>query len=508
LIATLLSGLSRTDAGIEFHGPRGMEILNFAELAARMRAQAGHLMLAGVASGEPVVIALHADANCVVAFLALLWLGAVPVSIKTPRASSPAYGAYVDRICERFGIRHVLESCADPPRNAFPALRTRSLPASAARFGSQPGLAFVQFSSGSIQEPKAIPITEAALIANVREILHQDARRADTVVLSFLPLSHDMGLVGGLLSCLWLQNPLILVETGTFLMRPLRTLERACARGASITMLPEFAMRHLTRVVRRQRDAGGRLPCFEAFHTIYCGSEPIRHETVSAFVQAGEALGLHRAALVFCYGLAEATLMVTGHRLADLESSFDDSRTSSPVARLGKPVDGVELAVDSQDGTPGAVLLRGDSVFEGYWQESPRKRGEWFDTGDIGYLVAGELHVCGRHTDRISVNGAVIFATDLEAEISASGLVQDCLVLPEENGFALLIVPGSEGQDVLPIIHAKLAREFGVVARAVAVGVPRDIVRTTSGKPRRDATREALGGRLPAQAMSAQETLH
>jgi acyl-CoA synthetase (AMP-forming)/AMP-acid ligase II len=503
VISELLSRLNRDDAGIEFHGERGgVEWISFAQLGAQLREEASRLQRSGVSPRDAVAIAMRADRQHVVAFLALLWLGAVPVSIKTPRTWSAGYASYVDRICERFGVRHVMQTGLDAKRTAPLVLSRRSECASRASCTgtSQPALAFVQFSSGSIKEPKPVPVTETALAANISEILRHDARQPHTVMLSFMPLSHDMGLVGGLLSCLWLQNPLILVEIGAFLMRPFRVLDHAHLRGASVTMLPEFAMRHLTRLLLRQERGACRTPCFAAYRSIYCGSEPIRHETVAAFLRVGQNLGLQAEALTFCYGLAEATLMVTGHRFAGFEASFDASYTKNPVARLGLPIEDLELAIDEQSGVPGEVLLRGSSVFNGYWHEPARQRDEWFATGDLGYLAAGELHLCGRRNDRISVNGEVIFATDLESEILESAAVRDCLVLPEENGLSLLIVPRREGERMLPEINTMLARQFGVVARAIVIGKSRDILRTTSGKPRRAATRAALGHRLPAEA--------
>ena len=195
--------------------------------------------------------------------------------------------------------------------------------------------------------------------------------------------------------------------------------------------------------------------------------------------------------MTFCYGLAEATLMATAHRFRGLARSFNRCLTNSPVACVGKPVAGLEVRVGAGPNKVGPISIRGDSVFAGYLGAQRRPAHSWFDTQDFGYFVRGELHVCGRAQDRIFVNGEKLFAADVEAAIQRAVQVRGCVVLPHADEIHVLLLSPSQS-DACRHVTESLIFEFGIKPTSVRVATPAEIVRSSSGKPMREATYMAL----------------
>jgi acyl-CoA synthetase (AMP-forming)/AMP-acid ligase II len=497
--AEAVARLDRTDAGVTFGPAARAAHVPYALLGEMARGNAEHLRGLGVRRGDRVLVSLASDLEHVVALLALLAMGAVPVSVKPRRGPVDAYAAALGRLCRRYGVRHAYRTL--PPLEGVAAVgwsesaRARGAGAVAAVGADDP--AVVQFSSGSLGDPKAVPITHGALAANVAAILEVDGRTPDSVGHTFLPLSHDMGLVGGLLSNLVLQNPLRLTEVKTFLANPLDPFARE--RPAEKLAVPNFALGYLARYLASpaaRRGAAGAAP-FAGVRTIYCGAEPIRRETVAAFAAAAGERGLDPRALVFCYGLAEATLIVTARRFGSLDDSFAAAGAGRSVANVGAPVRDTEVVVGARGpggapepaapGAEGAVFVRGPGVFAGYLDDPASAHGGWFDTGDLGFLRDGELYVSGRAKDLIIVNGENLFPDDVEAVVARQPGVAECVVVPDDDRFYVHVVAERGAAPDPGGIAAAVGASFGAAPAAVVVGPRGSIERTTSGKPGRGA---------------------
>jgi len=494
----ILAALGREDAGLTFLGAPPVAV-PYARLARLVRGNAAHFARLGIARGDRVMVSLETDLEHVASVLALMAMGAVPVSVKPRRGSVEDYAAALSAIAARFAVRASYASL--PPLSGAQTIAwdpaAESDDASLIAEVSEEDVAFVQFSSGSLGDPKAIPIRHGALMHNLAAILEVDARTFASVGYNFLPLSHDMGLVGGLLSNLVLENPLHLSPVNQFLRRP--TDFFAKHRRCDTVAMPDFALRYLARyLVTRARVTDPAL--LSGVKTIFCGAEPIRYETIEGLVTAGPAYGFDPRALVFCYGMAEATLIVTARRFDDLASTFRDGPRGRRVASVGKVVLGTEVRIGARrddggfdpppPGTEGLIHVRGPSVFRGYVDAAPIDG--WHDTGDLGFEEGGEVYVSGRAKDLIIINGENIFPGDIEAYASRCPGVAEVLVMSEDDRFFLFVVPEPGATVATDEIAALVSGQFGAAPSGVAVGPARAIQRTTSGKPMRAAMLEAL----------------
>jgi fatty-acyl-CoA synthase len=495
-LVDVVGRLDRADAGLTF-GTKHEVAISYADLGARARGNAEHFWSLGVRPGDRVAVSLENDLEHVVALLALVAMGAVPVSVKPRRGPVDEYAAALGRLCGRFDVRFAYHTL--PPLEGVAAVGwaegARSQSFAAFADAGPEDLAVVQFSSGSIGAPKAVPIRHGALSDNLGAILEVDGRARDSLGYSFLPLSHDMGLIGGLLSNLVLQNPLRLTKPQAFLHDPLRAfLMGRC----EVAPMPNFALRYLARAVEaRAARAGLPADLFGGLRSVFCGAEPIRPEAVSALATAGAAHGFDPRCLVFCYGLAEATLIVTARRFGTLEDSFLARGDARVVAGVGTPVPGTEVRVGARDasgrpveaapGVEGVVFIRGPGVFRGYLDGEPVGPDGWFDTGDLGFERGGELYVSGRAKDLIIVNGENIFPDDVEGVAARQPGVRECLVMADDDRFYLYLVPESGASVDHAGVASAIAASFGAAPARVVAGPQGSILRTSSGKPMRQA---------------------
>lgn len=503
-MSDIVLGLADSDSKLILANRSGIDTLSYAELFQQVELAASAFARHGVRPNDTALIHLSCDLEHIVAFLALVLLGAIPVSIKPGSMSDGAYRDYVVLILERFGVDWVFDipelehsylslhwSQADSGSSSY----KRHTPAAA-------DTAFVQFSSGSTSEPKPIAISHGAICNNLRWITHIDGRTASTVGFSFLPLSHDMGLVGGLLSNLFAKNTLLLVPTEYFLRSPIRWLREAHRLGAQVTAMPDFALRYITRYLRLFEKNPLESKIFEHLRTIYCGAEPIRQKTIADFICQAAALGLDATALYFCYGMAEATLIVTGHRFKSMEESFMQQGTADPIACVGAAVGNTRIVVKQgghEDRAHGGIWVSSSSLFSGYGINSSDGPAKWFYTGDIGFVHNGDLYVCGREKEMIIVNGMNLYVADIESAVLRQYPVKYCVVLPDSDKYHVLLVQGKYELHAEEV-SSHLACKFGIAPHSVTMVRPGHISRTTSGKPMRNVMLQKLksGEEVPA----------
>ncbi|MGN6481794.1 fatty acyl-AMP ligase [Luteibacter sp.] len=392
-------------------------------------------------------------------------------------------------------------------------------------------VAYLQFTSGSTGTPKAAVITERALLANLRgSINHGLVLREDDRFVSWLPFYHDMGLVGCLLTVMGGQRSIDYLDTREFAMRPRRWLELMSESKATIAYSPPFGYDMCARRVRP-----GDIASYDLSHWRIAGigAEPIHPDVALKFAELLAPAGFDAKAFVPSYGMAEAALAVSfaplrGGMVVDWIDPTDlsDHLRATPVAegqgtpfvRCGPVLPEHELEIRDDAGHSladrhvGKILVRGPSVMSGYYQQ-PELSGDvlgadgWLDTGDIGYLVDGEVVITGRHKDMIIVNGRNIWPQEIERIVER----QPELRSQDASAFS---VPGPTGAEIAVVvvqcntddtavrvalvqrIRRELLEELGV--DCLIELVPRHTLpRTSSGKLSRSATRK---GYLERQA--------
>jgi acyl-CoA synthetase (AMP-forming)/AMP-acid ligase II len=302
-------------------------------------------------------------------------------------------------------------------------------------------LALLQFTSGSGGHCRAVRIPFAALEANVAAI-HQWLEWGEgDLAASWLPFHHDMGLIGCLLGAVLRQGDLWLLDPEQFVRSPLRFLRCFGESGACLAALPNFALDYIVRRVRPEMLTGMD---FSAWRALIIGSERLNAQSLADFHALLAPFGFRRTALSPAYGLAEATLAVTGLPLSEEPAQLELDPGSlafgrsvrpivgglasrSSVIGCGRPLPGVSLTIESEagqllsDGQVGEIVVHGSSVAAGYYRavadEQTRFCVDGLRTGDIGFLHAGQLFVLGRLGDSLKVRGRALFAEDVEAAL-------------------------------------------------------------------------------------------
>ena len=374
----------------------------------------------------------------------------------------------------------------------------------------------VQFTSGSTSAPKGVRIRLDAIAANVESILETLAPQAGDCACSWLPLSHDMGLIGMLLSSWSAMRPAFLGQGELCLIRPEYFLRNpgswlvACSEtGATTTAAPDFAYALAARTI----GTTNRLD-LDRLRTCICGGEAVRWSTLKRFAEASAVAGFHPRAFCPAYGLAEATLAVTMVRpeqdvtiryadaaaLADGEWRDVPAGQGQAVVSAGSPLPGMGCRITEGSSGLGAIEVTGRSLFSGYvGAGSPFGSDGWLRTTDLGILIDGELYPAGRYDDRIIVAGRNIDATHVEESISGKhGIRHGRVVAVEDSdgGFVVVAEAANVGvADLHEIAHSardELARATGLTPSAVIL-VPRgSLPKTPSGKLQRYRVRSLL----------------
>ena len=366
----------------------------------------------------------------------------------------------------------------------------------------------MQFTSGSVGTPKGIHLTLDAVGANCLAIVDALAPGPGDSLCSWLPLSHDMGLIGQLLSSLVAGAPefghhsLTLMKPETFMANPRSWLRTCSETGATITVVPNFALELAVRTSRRL----GALD-LSRLQSVIVGSESVRADTLMRFTDAFEPAGFRP--LTFCpaYGLAEATVAVTivrPHEPWRALARRDDRLPSGALPRLvvstGSPVEGVDVRVGAAEGTVGPIEFRSTAQLSRYiGAELSLTDDGYFATGDIGLIDRGELFVIGRGDEAIIVAGRNVFPEDIETAVRHASIRQGCIaaVAAPDGGLAVVVEPGStmtasELESACRAIRTATASQTGFSPATVAF-VPRgSLPKTPSGKLRRLAISRAL----------------
>jgi acyl-CoA synthetase (AMP-forming)/AMP-acid ligase II len=530
--------------------------LSFAELDRSGRAVAAELTARGL-GGQRVLLMYAPGLPFITAFLGCLYAGVVAVPLSPPRTEHAARAlegiiAHADPsllLCDRSvheKLSERLRALGGPPALATdelgPELADLWRPAAI-----DPGsIAFLQYTSGSTGSPKGVEITHANLVANldmIRTAFEHDER---TVIVGWLPFFHDMGLIGNVLESLFVGGSCVLMAPAAFIQRPMRWLRAISKYRGTTSGSPNFGYQLCVQKARAEDIAGLDL---SSWRLAYNGSEPVRAETLEAFSATFAPAGLRPEALYPCYGLAEASLFVTGGRRSEpyVIRDFDGAALAEGRARpaasggadrrrlvgcgrawLGERL----LLVDPEscrpvpEGAVGEIWVAGPNVARGYrhWpadQVDPFRgrlesgEGTFLRTGDLGFLSEGELFVTGRLKDLLIQKGQNYYPQDIEW---VAGNSHPAFRADHAAAFTVEAEPGSGEGERLVVVqevereHAERAADGDLASRAlrdelsgavreavarhfdlrvwrVVLLEPGSLPRTTSGKVQRRQTR-------------------
>ncbi len=555
-LASRLELAARGAGSITFVDARENETkLSHAELFERALRAAGGLAARGIRSGDRVAIVAATSPEFFDGFFGALLAGAVPVPLYPPvrlgrlaeyheRTAAMLRAARVRLVLTDSRTRRVLGRTIE---RALPELGCEQLSELhaaplAARVLDPDSLGFIQFSSGTTRAPKPVGLTHRQILANVDAIggailnAYPESERFQHSAASWLPLYHDMGLVGGVFTSLFYGRDLVLIPPENFIARPALWLRAISRYRATISPAPNFAYALCAERIRDEEIAGIDL---STWLVAMNGAEPVTPSVLARFVERFAAFGLREEALTPVYGLAEATLAVTFSALRsrftlrhfDALALLEENRAipaaeGTPLVSLGPPLPGFAIRIADDAGAPlgegalGRVLVRGPSLMSGYDgmpEETARVMTDgWLDTGDIGFLCGGELHLYGRAKDLIIVRGRNHAPQDIEHGLDdIPGVRTGCsaavgALAEDGSGEELwLLVERAQGTaQADPVIEDAVRRRAlersGLLASRVVVLAAGTLPRTSSGKIRRaEALRLYRSGALtPPAAVS------
>lgn len=526
-----------------------MRPITYAGLLSESSAVAAALrQRAGVQPGDRVALMLPTGPEFFPVFFGAILAGAVPVPLYPPwRANRiEEYAQRQAKILANARARLLVTfqevgSLARLLRGQVPGLERVVTPES---LGKASGtvvrplprdIAFIQYTSGSTGDPKGVVLTHSNLIANIRAIA--EALKVDSrdVVVSWLPLYHDMGLIGAWLSCLYLGVPIVILSPQAFLTRPERWLWAIHRYRATLSAAPNFAYELCMRRVDAQDLEGLDLSCLRATLN---GAEPVQPETLEGFSRRFHPYGFRAETLLPVYGLAESSLAVTVpplSRRARLDpidrATFETTGRAKPasghavkpltVVSAGRPLSGHQVRIVGGAGDPlpdrtqGHIQCRGPSVMQGYFGRAEATaevlQDDWLKTGDLGYLADGELFVTGRVKDIIIQGGRNLYPQELEHIAGdVEGVRRGCVAAfgvsgRRVAGERLVLVAETrrtepeEKEKLAAVIRERMDSELGIPLDEVVLVPPQSVPKTSSGKIRRDSCRRLyLQGKLDA----------
>jgi 1-acyl-sn-glycerol-3-phosphate acyltransferase len=517
------------------------EVLTYGALLSEARAVAAGLQASDVGPGETVAIMLPTDRAYFVAFCAVVLAGAIAVPIYPPLRAT----RLEEHVRRHVGIldnaqAHVL---IVPPQ-AKPLARVLQAQVASLRrvttveeLASAQGVlqppviaaddvALLQYTSGSTGNPKGVTLSHANLLANIRAMANALAVSPEDVFVSWLPLYHDMGLIGAWLGSLHQGTPLVIFSPLAFLARPARWLDAIHRYRGTISGAPNFAyelcLRHVGGEHLKKLD-------LSSWRVAFNGAEPVSASTVERFCERFASAGFRREAMAPVYGLAENCVglafpplgrgpVIDHIRRDDLarrgRAVPAEPDVSSPLRLVacGRPLPDNDIRIVDAAGHElperheGRLQFRGPSATRGYWRNPEATRrlldGEWRDSGDLGYVADGDLYITSRAKDLIIRAGRNIHPADVEASVSAvDGVLRGRVAafgdVDATTGTERLVVLAETRRREPAALDRMRGEISGVVADLVGgppdevvLAPPNTIPRTSSGKIRRLASRD------------------
>ena len=515
--------------------------ISYGELAARARTVAKHLVGRGIEPGNAVAIMLPTGAAYFFTFFGILLAGGVPVPIYPPARPAQieehlrrhaailanAQARILVTVPEARPVALLLRSQVESLKAVLTVSEAMSGDglAEPVRVSAQ-DIAFLQYTSGSTGNPKGVVLTHANLLANVRAMGEVVAPGPDDVFVSWLPLYHDMGLIGAWFCSLYFGMPLAIMSPLAFLARPQRWLWAIHRHRGTLSAAPNFAYELCARKIA-DRDLEGL--DLSSWRCAFNGAEPVSPDTLAAFAQRFARYGLRAEALAPVYGLAENSVGLCLPQpgrgpVVDLvdrdifaaSGRAQPARAGDAQARrfvgCGMPLPGHQIRIVGGTGfelgerQAGRVQFKGPSATAGYYRNADETRrlfaGEWLDSGDYGYIAAGEVYLTGRAKDVIIRGGRNLYPYELEQAVgNIAGVRRGCVAVfgsrEAHSGTERLVVLAEtretqgERQDALRrAINDCAVDLLGMPADDVVLAPAHAVLKTSSGKIRRAACRE------------------
>jgi acyl-CoA synthetase (AMP-forming)/AMP-acid ligase II len=505
-LQSALEGAARSRLGLAFLDAQERETrLSFAELYERAQKAAGGLRQMGIRPRDRVAIVLPTGPEFMDAFFGAVLAGAVPVPLYPPLrlGRMEEFHRRTARMLQVSGARVVLSDSrisrflgvavaeARPPLGLQRVRQGQPITV----HSSPSDLLLIQFSSGTTVDPKPVALTHANVLANIaaiETIVPGDDAQAGV---SWLPLYHDMGLIGCLLLAVHRPGPLTLIPPEVFLARPAIWLRAISRKRATISVAPNFAY---GLCVRRVRDSEMEGVDLSSWRFALNGAEPVAPAVLRRFSERFAPNGFDARALMPVYGLSEASLAVA------FTPSGRGPRTwiagGRELASVGAPLPGIDIDVRG-----GRIFVRGPSVMQGYFGNPAATREAlidgWLDTGDLGFVDGGELFVSGRAKDLVILRGVNHAPQEFEDALDGvDGVRPGCTAavgVPTAEGEELVLLVETDGDADAEWIRGRVIERTGIRPSQVHLLAPGTLPRTSSGKLRRsEALRQLLAGEL------------
>lgn len=528
-------------------GEEATASLTYAQLARRAQAVAAELQRYQK-PGDRVLLLYPSCIDYMVAFFACLYAGMIAVPIFPPRSSK--HNARLEAVVRDCGATLALTTvrqksdmrlalaasevfagvrllCSDevPETHAVDFRRVPIAPDT---------VAFLQYTSGSTGQPKGVMITHANLIYNARMIQAAFLTSAHTIYVTWLPIHHDMGLIGQMLKAVWLGTTCYFMSPVRFLQRPFRWLQAVSRYRAEVSGGPNFAY---DLCVDKITEAQAAALDLSHWRVAFNGAEPVRHATLERFARHFSVSGFRRRALHPCYGMAETTLIVSGgHPYAEPVYEWVDKQAlgrgvvqpAVPEAMGAQPLVGCGHSLLQQtlcivdpanltpcaDGHVGEIWVAGEHIGAGYWDKpgatdetfqahTAGGEGPFLRTGDLGYLSNGDLYVTGRLKDVIIIYGVNCYPQDIEQTVGEAdpAMVRHgacAFALRDDNGERVIVVAEVERSHVRKVnatilgmtLRQVVLEQHDVRLADVVLIRPGALPRTSSGKVQRSRCRE------------------
>jgi len=524
---------TRRGGDIVFVGGDEPDRVPWSQLHQEARAMAAGLQARGVGVGDHVAILGPTSRRLVTAIQASWLAGAAIVVLPLPMRMS-SIDEFVDHTRDRILRAHAALLLVDADLAPFieprpgdpPTVLLDALAAEAEAFVAPTidpeSLAIIQFTSGSTSDPKGVMLPHRTVCANLDGIQQATSfDPADDVLVSWLPLYHDMGLVGLLTLSMTTGCEFVLAGPQDFMASPSRWMEWLSTYRGTATAGPNFAWVLATRSLRRSEETLD----LSRLRVALNGAEPVDADAVQAFIEAGARHGMRPGAVFPAFGMAEVAIAGTfpeplsGLRTDDVDQRvLETERYAAPadpaaagtrrLAKLGRPVAGLEIRIVDpesgqvrQDREVGELEIRGTSVTTGYYDRPDATAAAfhdgWLRTGDLAYTVEGELVMCGRIKDMIIVAGRNVYPQDVEKAVAdvegvRAGNVIAFGVDGRRGQEAFVVVAESKADDTAPVrqlVAARVREAVGLPAREVVMVAPGSLPKTSSGKLQRSLCR-------------------
>ncbi len=527
---------------VRFYSDEGEgDVLTYRQLQEGAEALAAGLQSRGLKPGEPVVIMLATGPDYFFSFLGILMAGGIPVPIYPPARRSQIedhlrrHGAILRNCAAAIMIiipeakifAQVLKSQAENLRHLVTVSDLSSAPGAYQKPGiNARDIAFLQYTSGSTGNPKGVILTHSNLLANIRAIGEVVEFSSTDVVVSWLPLYHDMGLIGAWMCSLYYAAMLVLMSPLSFIARPERWLRAVHRYRGTLSAAPNFAYE---LCLKRLKDEDLRGLDLSSWRVACNGAEPVSPETVERFCDMLGKYGFRRETLLPVYGMAECAVALTFPSLdrgplideigreaflrnGDALPAGPDDPNALRFTACGRPLPGHEVRIVDAAGRElperreGRLQFRGPSTTSGYFR-NPEDTGRlfsdgWLNSGDRAYIAGGDVYITGRTKDIIIRAGRNIYPQELEEAVGGipgirKGNIAVFGCIDPGSGTENLVVLAETPEDdpdkrevLRSEINALSMDLTGTPADDIVLTPPGTILKTSSGKIRRTANRE------------------